>query len=88
MSRLRQLDQIRGGWVPVSDPVKPEIFAEDLLLPIGSFGRDNDGVAIGRNRYSIEADRVEEIVDCELGLSRLGPSRDRIRKDRSADDRQ
>ena len=51
--------------------VEPEFFAEDLLVPVGLFGSDDDGVAIGRNFHRVKADRVEEFIESEFGLCGL-----------------
>ena len=67
MPGLCQLGQAAGR-----DPIEPEIFAEDLLIPVGSFRSDDDGVAIRRNFQRVEAHRVEEFIQGELGLCSLG----------------
>ena len=77
MAGLRQLNQGAGFAVVV---IEPEIFAEDLLVPVGAVGADDDGIAVGRNLERGEADGVEEFVEGEfgfvLGYGDNGESRD------------
>ncbi len=68
------LSQLRQA--PVRGPVEPELFAEDLLLPVSAFRFDDDRVAIRRNFHRGEAHRVEEFVESELGLCGLGVGQD------------
>ena len=78
MPGFGQLGQTAGR-----DPIEPEIFAKDLLLPVGSFRSDDDGVAIRRNFQRVKAHRVEEFIERQLGLCSLGLGKDRMSKDRS-----
>ena len=71
MAGLRQLRQ-----AATRDPVEPELFAEDLLLPVGALRFDNYRVAIRRNFHRREANRVEEFIESELGLCGLGVGQD------------
>jgi hypothetical protein len=48
--------------------IEPEVAAENLLVPVGTLGADDDRVAVGRNLERGKVNRVEEIVECELGL--------------------
>src|SRR5208282_965265 len=57
-------------------------FAEDLLIPVGPFRSNDDGVAVWRNFYRREAHRVEKLIDGELGLCGLALGKDRSGKDR------
>ena len=66
---LRQLNQ-RAGLAVVA--IEPEVLAEDLLVPIGAFGNDDDRMAVGRNLYRREADGVEEFVEREFGFALRG----------------
>ena len=68
---LRQLRQAAGGG-----PIEPEFLAEDLLLPVGLLGCDDDGVAVRRNFHRVEAHRVEEFIEREFGLGGLGLGKD------------
>ena len=52
--------------------VKPKIFAEDLLVPIGALSADNDSTAVGRELESGEADGVEMVVECKRWFLSLG----------------
>ncbi len=65
MPGLRQLNQRAASAVLV---IEPEIFAEDLLIPVGALGSDHDGIAVGRNLKCGKADGVEKIVEGELGF--------------------
>ena len=49
--------------------IEPEIAAEDLLVPVGALGADDDGIAVGRNLERGKADGVEEFVEGELGFA-------------------
>ena len=68
MAGLRQLNQTRGLHIVT---VKPQVMAEDLLVPVGALGDDGDGVAVGRESDIGKADRVEKFVEgqCRFGLS-------------------
>ena len=69
MSGLRQLNQIANTRATFAVVViEPEIAAEDLLVPVGALGADDDRVAVGRNLQRPEIDGVEELVERELGL--------------------
>ena len=73
MSGLRQLNQIGDGRAALAVVViEPEVGAEDLLVPVGALGADDDGVAVGRNLNRREVDGVEELVERELGLALRG----------------
>jgi hypothetical protein len=63
---LRELNQGAGFAVVV---VEPEIVAEDLLVPIGALGGDDDGVAVGRDGDGGVIDGVEKFVESEFGFA-------------------
>ena len=70
VSRLRQLNQIaRSSSAFGVVVIEPEIAAEDLLVPVGALGCDHNRVAVGRNLERREVDRVEELVERELGFA-------------------
>jgi len=71
---LGQLYQASGGLClgsVVRRPVKPEFFAEDLLLPVGPLGFNDHGIPIRRHFDTREADGVEKIVEGERRLCAL-----------------
>jgi hypothetical protein len=48
---------------------EPEVAAEDLLVPVGAVGGDDDGVAVRRDLDRPEVDGVEELVEDEFGVA-------------------
>ena len=77
VSRLRQLDQRAALAVVV---IEPEVAAEDLLVPVGALGVDDNEVSVGRNFYLRKVDNVEELVECKLGFV-LRPEREGTSQD-------
>ena len=75
-ARIASTDQARRLASASRVAVEPEFFAEDLLLPVGSFRFDDYRVAVRRNFHRGEANRVEEFVESELGLCGLGVGKD------------
>jgi hypothetical protein len=69
VSRLRQLNQIANRAALAIVVIKPEVGAEDLLVPVGALGRNDHRVAVRRNLNRGKADGVEELVERELGLA-------------------
>ena len=65
MSRLGELDE-RAGFGIVA--VEPEVGAEDLPIPVGAFGFNHDGGAVGGKRNVGVAHGIEEFVEGEFGL--------------------
>ena len=61
---LRELDE-RFAIVAI----EPEIGAEDLLIPVGAVGDDDDRTAVGRKFNRSEADGVKEVVEGEFGFA-------------------
>ncbi len=66
MSRLGKLNGRCIGFVCA---IEPEIAAEDLLVPIGALGGDDDECAVGRYLDRREADRVEKFVESDFRLA-------------------
>ena len=69
---LRQLNERAAFAIVV---IEPEIAAEDLLVPVGALGLDDDRLAVGRKLKRPEIDRVEELVEGKFGLLSQGSER-------------
>ena len=67
MAGLRELDQDLRVIA-----VEPEIAAEDLLVPIGALGGEDNGVSVGRQFDAAEADGIEEVIERKFRLLRDG----------------
>src|SRR6185503_18154305 len=60
MARLRELNQRAAGSV-VS--VQPQIFAENLPVPIGAFSANYDRISVRRQFHRRKTDSVKELVE-------------------------
>ena len=65
VSRLRQLDQ-RAALAVVA--IEPEVAAEDLLVPVGALGVDDNEVSVGRDFHPREVDKLKNSSSVSLGL--------------------
>src|SRR5262249_38600659 len=64
MPTLRQLHR-RSAAI---NAIKPQVGAENLLIPIGPLGLDNYGVAVGRKFSGSNPDRIKKRVEREFWL--------------------
>ena len=55
-------------YEPTWQESKAAVGAEDLLVPVGALGVDDNGLSVGRDFHFLEVDNVEELVECELGF--------------------
>src|SRR5579862_8069075 len=67
VARLRQLRQGAAGSAGSGSSIEPQIFAVNLLLPVGSLGLNDDRGAVRRNFHGRKANRVKEFVERNVG---------------------
>src|SRR5579862_809624 len=64
VARLRQL---RQGAAGSRGSIEPQVFAVNLLLPVGARGLNDHGGAVRRDRHRRKTHRVKEFVERNVG---------------------
>ena len=66
MARIGELRQTARASTIL--PIQPEIFAEDVLVPIGAIGRDYKRSTVRRELQLVKSNVVEKLVKGKFGL--------------------